>query len=288
MDSSTTQTIVQDIAFGESSRWRAGRVWFCDWIDGEVISVAPDGSDRIVHAALGGFPICIDWDLEGRLLLVVGAAQKLFRQVSSEDGGTDDIGRARLEAFADLTAVSDKPWNEIVTHPSGRVYVNGVGFDMMIDETATTGQIAVVETDGSVREVAEGLAFPNGMAVTEDGSTLVVAESHGGRISSFPILGNGDLGSSATFAEIPGSAPDGLCINPDGSVWYADVPNQHCQRVVAGGEVMETIELDRGCFSCARSPSGDLYVTATVWDADTFSTRRGVLVRVDRSPITPR
>jgi sugar lactone lactonase YvrE len=258
--------IVDDVAFGESLRWHEGRVWFCDWIDGDVISVAPGGNDREVHAHVDGFPICIDWDLDNRLLIVDGAGRRLLR-----------VSEGESQELADLSLVSDKPWNEIAAHPSGRVFVNGIGFDMMAGDPPATGHVAVVDTDGSTRRVVDGLAFPNGMTVTHDGSTLLVAESHAGRITAFAIHEDGDLGAARVFAEIPGSAPDGLCLADDGSVWYADVPNRRCQQVAEGGEVRETITVDRGCFSCAVSPSGSLYVAATVWDADTFSTRRGVV-----------
>ena len=241
--------IVDDIGLGESPRWHQGRVWYCDWLDRTVISVDPDGGDRIVHARLDGFPICIDSDLDGQLLIVDGAQRQVLR------GGVD-----RLELVADLAAVSEAPWNEIVTHPSGRVYVNGVGFDMMAGDEPTTGQIAVIDQDGSCARSPIS-AFPNGMAVVADGARLVVAESHAGRITSFTISPDGDLTDRATLAELPGSAPDGLCVAGHGTIWYADVPNRHCRRIGLGGNVIETITADRGCFSCTLSPDGHLYVT---------------------------
>ncbi len=141
--------IVDHIAFGESVRWRHDRVWYCDWIDGTVVSVTPDGLDRTVHHNLDGFPFCIDWDLEGRLLIVDGARQRVLRQHGEG-----------LDVLADLSPVSDAPWNEIATHPSGRVFVNGIGYDLMAGDAATTGQIAVIDTDGTIRQVADDLASP--------------------------------------------------------------------------------------------------------------------------------
>ncbi len=264
------EVILDDIAFGESTRWRDGRVWFCDWVDGAVVSVAPDGSDRVVHARVDGFPISIDWDLDGRLLIVEGAQRRVVRH---EPGGH--------ELVADLSQLSDAPWNEIASHRSGRVYVNSVGFDLMAGEPPASGQIGVVDVDGSVRRVADDLAFPNGMAITADGSQLLVAESHASRITSFAITPDGDLGHRSTVAELPGSAPDGLCATADGTVWYADVPNRHCRRIDPNGVVVGAVEADRGCFSCAVSPDGTLFITANIWDEDTFSSRRGVLYRTN-------
>jgi sugar lactone lactonase YvrE len=281
MDANRAQLvpIVDDIGLGESSRWHHDRVWYCDWVDGAVISVTPDGGHRIVHAQLDGFPVCIDWDADGRLLVVDGSQRQVLRD-----------GALGLELVADLAAVSDAPWNEVATHPSGRVYVNGVGFDMIAGDAPTTGQIAVIDTDGSVREVADDLAFPNGMAIVAARSQLVVAESHAGRITSFTITPDGDLTDRATLADMPGSAPDGLCVAGDGTIWYADVPNRHCRRIGLDGTVIETITGDRGCFSCTLSPDGHLYITAGVWDAHTFTTRRGVLYRTRQTdtPTSPR
>jgi sugar lactone lactonase YvrE len=55
------------------------------------------------------------------------------------------------------------------------------------------------------------------------------------------------------WAEKPGDHPDGICIDAEGAVWHADVGNQHCVRVREGGEVLATVNLDRGAFACALS-----------------------------------
>ena len=267
---SRTRTIVADVAFGESPRWHDGRVWFCDWLDGDVLSVAPDGTDRRRHAHVDGFPICIDWLPDGNLVVVDGARRRLLH-----------MGASGLEQLADLSEVSDRPWNEVVADGTGLLYLNGIGFDMMAGEEPTTGQVALVGRDRSVRQVADDLAFPNGMAISDDGNTLVVAESHGARLTAFTITGTGELTDRRTFAEIPGSAPDGICFAPDGTLWYADVPNRHCRRVADGGTILATVEIDRGCFSCALSPAGTLYITATTWNEHTFNSRGGLLIAVD-------
>jgi sugar lactone lactonase YvrE len=111
--------------------------------------------------------------------------------------------------------------------------------------------IALVADDGSVRKVAGDLGFPNGMALTADGGTLVCAESHAHRLSAFDIASDGSLTGHRVWAEIPGSAPDGICVDAEGAVWYADVPNRHCVRVAEGGTILDTRTADRGCFSCA-------------------------------------
>ena len=106
------------------------------------------------------------------------------------------------------------------------------------------------------------------MAVTPDGSTLLVAESHAQRLTAFTITADGSLTDRRTWAELgDGASPDGICLDADGAVWYADVPNRHCRRVAEGGRLLDTVEVDRGCFACMLGgPDGrTLYIVATDW-----------------------
>jgi len=267
----TPRVLLDGLAFGESVRWHAGRVWVCDWVDGDVLSVAPDGSDRRVEAHVDAFPVCIDWSADGDLLVVSGRTGRLLRRAADGD----------LVELADLSGLSPHPWNEVAAHSGGWAYVDGIGFDMMGGQpSAPAGLLALVHPGGTPRIVAEGLAFPNGMAVVDDGATLLVAESHASRISAFAVADDGSLGARRTWAEVAGSAPDGIGAAGDGSLWYADVPNAHCRRIAEGGEVLATVPLDRGGFSCAAGPDGTLYVAATVWDDQTFATRRSRLLAI--------
>lgn len=271
--------VVTELGLPESPRWHDGRVWFCDWLDGSVLSVDPDGDDLMVHATVDGFPICIDWDLDGNLLVVDGAGRRVLRGDSTNRRVLrGDTGG--LQLLTDLASLADGPWNEIVTHPSGRIYVNGPGYDLMAGQDPASGQIAVIDVDGTARLVADGLAFPNGMALVDGGARLLVAESHGARITRYIVAENGDLIGRAALTAIPNSAPDGLCVSDERSIWYADVPNRCCRRISSYGRFLTTVNVDRGCFSCVESPDGDLYITAAVWDDQTFTSRRGVLYRV--------
>jgi sugar lactone lactonase YvrE len=143
-----------------------------------------------------------------------------------------------IATHADLHGLSDKTWNEIVVDGRGN-YVNGVA-----------GTTALVGPDGSLRRVADGLAFPNGMAVTADNATLIVAESHARRLTAFEIAADGGLSNRRVWADLGDGVPDGICLDADNAVWYGDVPNKRCARVREGGAVLQTIDLDRGCFAC--------------------------------------
>ena len=118
--------------------------------------------------------------------------------------------------------------------------------------------------------MADGVAFPNGMAVTPDGATLIVAESYAGRLTAFDIGAGGALSGRRTWAHLGAGAPDGICLDAEGAIWYADVPNRRCVRVREGGAVLDSVDLDRGCFSCALGgPDGrTLFLVANEWSGD--------------------
>ncbi len=115
--------------------------------------------------------------------------------------------------------------------------------------------------------MADGVHFPNGMAVTPDGGTLIVAESYGNRLTAFDIAPDGGLTNRRVWADLGDGVPDGICLDAEGAVWYGDVPNQRCVRVREGGEVLQTVELDRGCFACARGGADGrtLFMVAAEW-----------------------
>jgi sugar lactone lactonase YvrE len=254
------QTLMTGIAFGESPRWGDDdRLWFSDWGAQEVIAVDLAGrSEVMVRVDFPSFPMCIDWLADGRLLIVSARDGLLLRR--EPDGS--------LVTHTDLGGLSEKghPWNEIVVDGRGNAYINNQGFDFPGGEFAP-GTIALLTPDGSVRQVADGIAFPNGMAVTPDNSTLIVAESYGNRLTAFEIAADGSLSNRRAWAELGDGVPDGICIDAEGAVWYGDVPNKHCVRVREGGEVLETIDLDRGCFACMLGGADrrTLFMVATEW-----------------------
>jgi sugar lactone lactonase YvrE len=242
--------LLEGLLFPESPRWHDGALWLADWAANEVLRLGDSGPQ--VVATVPSFPMCIDFLPDGRLLVVDSAHQRLLRQEA--DGA--------LVTHADLSALSTKPWNEVVADARGNAYVNGIGFDFPGGEVGP-GLIALVSEDGNTTEVAGDLAFPNGMALTPQGE-LLVAESYAGRLTAFTIEADGSLSGRRVWADLGDAAPDGICVDAEGAAWYADVPHQRCVRVAEGGEVLQTVELDRGAFSCALSDSA-LYVVANRW-----------------------
>ncbi|MET7966499.1 SMP-30/gluconolactonase/LRE family protein [Micromonospora sp. NPDC005305] len=160
----------------------------------------------------------------------------------------------------------------MVTDARGNAYVNTIGFDFPAGDYRP-GAVALVPPDGAARLVADDLAFPNGMVLTPDGGTLIVAESYAGRLTAYDVAADGSLGGRRFWAAVPDSAPDGICLDAAGAVWYGDVPNRCAVRVAEGGRVLDRVDLDRGCFACALGgPDGrTLHLVATQWSPAALS-----------------
>jgi sugar lactone lactonase YvrE len=256
------RVLLEGLAIGESPRWHADRLWFAHWGTGEVVATDPARPHAEVALRVPtSIPFSIDWLPPGvadggSLLVVSGREHLLLRQEA--DGS--------LVTHADLGILSPLPWNELVVDGRGNTYVNGGGFNLMAGEAFAPGIIGLVAADGSVRQVADGIAFPNGMLVTPDNGTLIIAESYGKRLTAFDIGPDGNLSHRRTWAEVDGN-PDGICLDADGAAWYADVPHRRCVRVREGGEVLDTVPLDRGAFACmlGGTDGRTLFIVAAEW-----------------------
>ena len=266
---SDPHVLLTDLWLGESPRWHDGRLWFADWGAEQIMAVDAEGRSEVV-TTVPSFPFSIDWLPDGRLLILSARARQLLR--TEPDGS--------LVIHSDLAAISEKPWNEIVVDGRGNAYLNNIGFDFP-DGQVGPGIVAMVTPDGEVRQVADNVAFPNGMAVTPDNSTLIVAESYAKRLTAFDIASNGGLSRRRVWADLGDGVPDGICLDAAGAVWYADVPHRRCVRVREGGEVLQTVDVDRGCFACmlGGSDRSTLYIMAAQWpEAAGGGQRTGMVV----------
>jgi sugar lactone lactonase YvrE len=218
-----------DIQMGESPRWHEGRLWMCDWLAGEVLAFDVDNGSREVMARVDGLPFSIDWLPDGRMVATTPRGVMVGQELAPY-------------------GASGQPFNEIVVDASGRVWVDMPG--SMPWEERKPGIVAVVLPDGTSYQVADDVWFPNGMVIVGE-DTLVVAESHADRLTAWTIIDGGRLVERRVWADLgPGSAPDGICADADGAIWYASVPGRRCTRVAEGGEVLAVVEADRGCFAC--------------------------------------
>jgi sugar lactone lactonase YvrE len=273
------QQLLDGLSFGESLRWHQDRLWLADWGAQQVMAVDREGRPQVMaRVDFPAFPMGIDWLPDGRLLAVAARDGRLLRQEA--DGS--------LVTHADLSGLAEPghPWNEVVVDGRGNAYLSNQGFDFPGGKFVP-GTIALLKPDGSARPVADGIAFPNGMAITPDNATLIVAESYGQKLTAFQIAADGSLSRPRVWADLGDGVPDGLCLDAEGAIWYADVPNKQCVRVLEGGHVLQTIQLDRGCFSCALGGTdrATLFMAATQWlgterMADTSRTGQLLTVQV--------
>jgi sugar lactone lactonase YvrE len=236
------RVLLDGFGMGESPRWHDGRLWFSNWGTDEIVAVDLDGTSEVMGRGGGGAGWAVDWLPDGRMLVT---GTELMRV-------EPDGSRVR---HADLSAITPYGVSEITIDGRGNVYVNSINFDFatftdVLSSGQSPGKIALVTPDGAAREVADGLAFPNGMAITADNATLIVAESFAGRLTAFDIAADGSLSNRRVWAEVTG---DGICLDADGAVWCSAVDPEGgnvCHRVREGGDVLETFELDRPCYAC--------------------------------------
>ncbi|SPJ18006.1 Gluconolactonase [Burkholderiales bacterium] len=232
-------TLIDGLKFAEAPRWREGRLWFSDFFDERVYSCSLAG-DRREEAQVPGRPSGLGWRPDGSLLVVSMRDQRLLRR----EGQT-------LHEVADLSAFAAGPCNDLLVDPKGRAYVGNFGFDLYARESPRTTCLVRVDTDGSVHRAAEDLMFPNGMALTPDGRTLIVAETHAHRLTAFDVDDLGRLSRRRAFAELDGAYPDGLCLDAEGAIWVADARGHAVLRVRQGQGVVQTVSTgQRHAYAC--------------------------------------
>jgi sugar lactone lactonase YvrE len=237
-----TQLLLDGFGMGESPRWHDGRLWFANWGTNEIVAVDLDGNSEVIGAGGGGSGWAVGWLPDGRLLIT---GSELLRV-------EPDGSRVR---HVDLDAFSPHGWSEITVDGRGNAYVNSLNFDFaqfseVLAGGGAPGKIVLVTPDGTAREVADGLAFPNGMAVTPDNGTLIVAESFAARLTAFDIAADGSLSNRRVWAGVTG---DGICVDDEGAVWCSAVgadEGNSVLRVREGGAVLDRIDVDRPCYAC--------------------------------------
>lgn len=213
-----------------------------------MLALGPDGAVERLHE-VAGEPSGLGFDPRGRLLAVSMNDRRVLRE---RDGA--------LALHADLTALAGGPLNDMLVDRAGRAYVGNFGSELGRGASLVPADLALVDPDGSATVAAEGLLFPNGMALDPAGGTLLVAETYGCRISAFDVRPDGRLANRRTWArfgppavcdgpppaaQLPGLSicPDGIALDAEGALWIGDVAGAGALRVREGGEVAERIEV---------------------------------------------
>ena len=232
----TPQLLTDDLVFAEGPRWRGGVLWFSDMHGESVWTVDLSGNRTKVVDLPDRRPSGLGFLPNGDLLIVSMLEAEILRW----DG-------ADLSTHADLTSFFAKGCNDMVVDEHGRAYV---GSFPSVETPA--GSIVAVEPDGSARVVADEMVIPNGSVIAPGGTTLIVAESLGRRLTAFDIERNGDLTNRRVYADCPDRGPDGICLDEEGGVWTAMPLAREFQRILPGGQVAESVQVeDRMAIACA-------------------------------------
>jgi sugar lactone lactonase YvrE len=248
------KVLISGLSFTECPRWHDGRLYFSDFYTQRVLAVALDGTVEKI-ATVPGRPSGLGFLPDGRMLIVSMLDRKIVRR---------ELDSSLVE-HADLSSLA--PWhlNDMLVDARGRAWVGNFGFDLMGGAKVTATNLISVDGDGSAKVAAVGLGFPNGMVLTPDGSTLIVAETLMNRLSAFDVAAGvlGERWTWAAFGDPPTSdgiaqvlsqvdvAPDGICLDAEGAIWVADAMHGRLIRVAKGGDILEELKIDGlGVFAC--------------------------------------
>jgi len=266
--------VADDLGFVEAPRWHDGKLWFSDFYARAVQTVDADGTlERITYVP--GQPSGLGFAPDGALMIV-----------SCHDGHILRRHEGSTSILADIGATYRGGLNDMVVDRYGRCYVSafhvpavGPGTSLGPPSPDTVSiPLFRVDQDGTVAVVADGLKIPNGMAITSDGTKLVVAETYGNRLTVFDIDSDGGLGGRRIFADLGARRPDGICLDAEGAAWVGSFATNEYVRVREGGEVVEVIETPgRWAVSCTLGGDDghDLYCTTAELGPDDYVNGRG-------------
>lgn len=266
--------VLDGLAFAEGPRWHEGRLWFSDMHQHRVMALDPGTAESEVIVEVPGRPSGLGWRPDGVLLIV----SMVDRRLLAFDGGS-------LSTVADLSAVAPMDCNDMVVDAAGNAYVGNFGFDLHDPESdQRTTNLVRVSVDGDVREVADGLFFPNGCVITPDETTLIVGESFGACLTAFDIAADGSLTDRREWARVRGATPDGICLDAEGAVWMASPVSNQVLRVAEGGEVLEEVRTsdERQPFACMLGgDAGTTLFVCTALDSDPEACRAQLAGRIE-------
>jgi sugar lactone lactonase YvrE len=280
------RTLLDGFTFGEGPRWRDGALWFSDMHGHRVLRVTTDGAEasavETVAQITDDDPSGLGWLPDGRLLVVAMESQQL-RRVEA-DGS--------VVVHADLSSAARGDLNDMIVAADGTAYVGDMGARVQAGGERVPGQTFRVAPDGTWECAADDLSSPNGHVLTEDGATLIVAESAGSCLTAFDVSADGTLSGRRTFAAlvpgkdgVPVAPPDGICLDTEGAVWVADPIGRRVFRVREGGEVTDQIDFDDVPVACVLGGAGRrtlMMCVAADWKRDALAGRKtGRIVATD-------
>ncbi|WAC91359.1 SMP-30/gluconolactonase/LRE family protein [Mycobacterium sp. Aquia_213] len=228
------EPLANGFCFGEGPRWFEGLLWFSDML-GEAVHTSTLSGALTTLPLPGHSPSGLGFRPDGSLLIASAEDRRVLRY----DGET-------VVEIADLTDLVPANLGDMVIDDTGRAYIGS-----QAPQALGGGVIVRLDPDDSTTVVAEDLDFPNGMVITPDRKTLIVAESIGRRLTAFTIDDDGALGGRRVFAEGLDGPPDGITLDAEGGVWTSMTLAHQFERIVEGGAVTDRIDMgERVAIAC--------------------------------------
>ena len=224
----------------EGPRWHSGRLWFVDCMNRTLLSLGRSGECEQHAKFEDDTPCGVGILPDGRLVVLTMFRKRLMTYA---DG--------RLSLHADLSGIATGTIDDMIVDGLGRAYVGDLGFDLPPPpDRGPVGRIILVMPDGATRVVAEGLRFPNGIAISANNSRLVVAEMDGECLADYDIEADGGLNFRRRFGNV--KAPDGICLDRQEAVWVASFDEDAFIRLNRDGRELQRIEMPgRRAIACA-------------------------------------
>ena len=229
----TPELLCEGFVFPETPRWHRGSFYCCSIDEGLIYRIDPDGSPTLlvdIGDLVSGFCF-LGRDSEAMVISSI-TRKKLLRW----DG-------TRLSEFADVAPTGCNMINDMIRTERGDCYVGSLSFPEgatgLFDQIPSP--IIRVDAGGKVSIADPEVLFPNGFVVTPDGRTLIVASTGWSNLLAYDLAPDGTLSNRRVFATIPGSAPDGICLDADGAVWVTT--HEHVYRVLEGGQITDHVDM---------------------------------------------
>jgi sugar lactone lactonase YvrE len=231
MESRRFQTLFDKGLYLEGPRWHDGKLWCVDSLRREVLAIDLAGN-TIKLCDIKGIAGGAGFLPGGDLVVTSMFARRLLRLVSGH-----------LETMTDLSRVASGSIDDMIIDGIGRIYVGDLGFNLTNDTSIAhdNGRLILVTPNGEAKVVAVGLHFPNGIAVSDDGKCLIVAESAGNCLARFKVNPDGSLQFQERFGNF--REPDGICLDREGAVWVSLYQEEAFVRVDPTGHILDRISV---------------------------------------------
>ena len=249
-------TLADGLMFPEAPRWHDGELWFTDQHARQVMRMHRDGTlSKVIDTP--DLPGGLGWLPDGTALVVMMTGRRVCR-----------INEGQLEDYADLSGLASFHCNDMLVDRHGRAWVGNFGYDLHAGAVVKPAEIILIPPGGSPRVVARNVIFPNGMAITADGNTLIVAETFAARITAFDICADGQLVHRRIWADLKGAYPDGLSLAADGTLWVATPNINQVLHLREGGEILGRIFTRGTPYACTPGQPDEtqLYITSAETD----------------------